>query len=118
MPTLDIIKALNENEFQLFYQPQIDQERKIVAVEALIRWNHVKYGLLTPNLFFQFIKDIHTINEVNKWVTKTACDTLKRWESKTGIKEILISINITPFKNNSYDFFEDTPLQSRSAISK
>lgn len=107
MPTLDIIKALNENEFQLFYQPQIDQERKIVAVEALIRWNHVKYGLMTPNLFFQFIKDIHTINEVNKWVTKTACDTLKRWESKTGIKEILISINITPFKNNSYDFFED-----------
>lgn len=107
MPTLDILKALNENEFQLLYQPQVDQERKIIAVEALIRWNHVKYGLMTPNTFLPTIKEIATLNEVNKWVTETACNTLNRWATIDELNDVVISINISPFRTIKNDFLVD-----------
>lgn len=107
MRKLDVTNALRDNQLIFFYQPQVDHCKNIVSVEALVRWKHPVYGVVSPNEFLPFINEIEILNQLNLWVTKSACDTLKRWESEPELQRLAVSINISPFTSTKKGFLDD-----------
>jgi len=95
--------ALQNEEFTLFYQPKVDlSSNKVIALEALIRWNHPEQGILPPAAFLPVLEhDILSI-ELGEWVIKTALKQLHRWYSTA--MEMPISVNISPLQLQHPDF--------------
>jgi diguanylate cyclase (GGDEF)-like protein/PAS domain S-box-containing protein len=90
-----IHKALDNNEFSLVYQPQINlRTGEIVGIEALLRWNHPEQGTIPPSEFISFAEESGLIIDIGYWVLKSACAELKRWRT-AGLPEIRMSINIS-----------------------
>lgn len=90
----DLRRALTNNEFYLDYQPQYDMKNnKLVGVEALIRWQHPKKGLLFPIDFIPIAEDTGLIVPIGDWVLKTACTQNKTWQDK-GYPPFMIAVNM------------------------
>ncbi|MBL4710989.1 MAG: EAL domain-containing protein [Gammaproteobacteria bacterium] len=90
-----IHKALDNDEFKLVYQPQINlRTGEIVGVEALLRWEHPEHGLIAPAEFIPFAEESGLIVDIGLWVLKTACAELNRWRL-AELPEIRMSINIS-----------------------
>lgn len=91
----DLRHAIANNEFFLNYQPQIDLvNNKLVAVEALIRWQHPKKGVLLPIYFIAFAEETGLIVPIGEWVIRTACQQNKVWQD-AGFPPIRMAVNIT-----------------------
>lgn len=111
----ELRKALERNEFILFYQAQMDLEtKKVVGFEALIRWNHPTKGLIGPDDFIYLAEENGLIVPIGKWVMRTACKQLKQW-SDEGYKDIHMAVNLSArqFKDKDmiklvYDVIEET----------
>lgn len=90
-----IHRALDNDEFSLVYQPQINlRSGEIVGVEALLRWQHPEHGMVAPAEFIPFAEESGLIVDIGKWVVRNACAELSRWR-KAGLPEIRMSINIS-----------------------
>ncbi|HHJ35548.1 MAG TPA: EAL domain-containing protein [Gammaproteobacteria bacterium] len=90
-----IHKALDNDEFNLVYQPQINlRTGEIVGVEALLRWDHPEHGSVSPAEFIPFAEESGMIIDIGMWVLKSACAELKQWRT-AGLPEIRMSINIS-----------------------
>ncbi len=90
-----IHKALDNDEFNLVYQPQINlRSGEIVGVEALLRWEHPKHGTISPAEFIPFAEESGLIVDIGHWVIKNACAELSRWRM-AGLPEIRMSVNIS-----------------------
>ena len=91
----ELHKALINDELFLLYQPQIDLEtEKIIGVEALIRWNNPKSGLISPTVFIPIAENNGLIMPIGEWIIDQACEQLKLWKS-TPMQHLSISINIS-----------------------
>ncbi len=88
-------KALTNNEFFLVYQPlvQIDT-KKILGVEALLRWNKEEEGIISPAEFIPITEETGMIIPIGEWVLKNACLQGVKWHQK-GYSDLLISVNIS-----------------------
>lgn len=117
---LDLIYAIHRNEFELYYQPKVNtKENVIIGAEALIRWNHPKLGLISPNDFIPLAEKIGFINDIGKWVKKTACAQNKAWQD-AKLPAIPVSINLsasrfmeTDLVNSTRETLEQTKLEAR-----
>jgi len=90
-----IHKALDNTEFNLVYQPQVNlRTGEIVGVEALLRWDHPEHGAISPSEFIPFAEESGLIIDIGYWVLKSACEELSRWRN-AGLPEIRMSINIS-----------------------
>jgi diguanylate cyclase (GGDEF)-like protein/PAS domain S-box-containing protein len=88
-------KALEQNEFALFYQPQMDiGTGRIVGVEALIRWKHPERGMVPPVEFIPLAEETGLIAPIGEWVLNTACQQNKEWQ-KQGTSRLCVSVNIS-----------------------
>lgn len=97
-------KALDNHEFELYYQPQIDPAKnKIVGVEALLRWNSPELGSVSPLRFIKVAEDTRLIIPLGTWVIKTACAFLKSLFTQ-GYVELNMSINISILQLLQPDF--------------
>ena len=98
--TLDELKqALKNNELVLYFQPKIDiQENKVDGVEALIRWEHPKKGLLTPYHFIDIAEKGGIINKIDSYVLEKSIKTLKKWEKIPQLKNLNLAVNISANK--------------------
>jgi len=90
----DIFKALHNNEFELYYQPQFDVDDKIIGVEVLIRWHHPKKGLLYPMEFLPLAIELDLIDKIDLWVIENSIIQFQKWKEK-NIHIKTISCNIT-----------------------
>ena len=89
-------RALERDEFLLYYQPQIDiKSGKIVGAESLIRWMHPDLGLVAPNKFIPILEETGLISEVGEWILRTACQQNKQWQEQ-GLPAIQIAVNLSP----------------------
>lgn len=89
-----IHKALENNEFKLVYQPQINlKSGEIVGVEALLRWEHPEHGIISPCEFIPFAEESGLIVEVGHWVLRSALAELSRWKT-AGLPSVRMSINM------------------------
>ncbi|CAK4865858.1 unnamed protein product [Aphanomyces euteiches] len=87
--------ALANDEFVLYYQPQIDlQTGKVYGAEALLRWDHPTRGIVSPLEFIALAEETRQIIPIGEWVLLEACRQNKRWSAK-GYKPIKISVNIS-----------------------
>ncbi|WNS45219.1 EAL domain-containing protein [Paenibacillus sp. MMS20-IR301] len=88
----DLRKALEREEFELYFQPQIRADQgSMVGVEALVRWNHPTRGLLAPGTFISVAEETGMIAELGYWVLHEACKQMKQWHEAGGP---LISIGV------------------------
>ncbi|MGO1500417.1 MAG: bifunctional diguanylate cyclase/phosphodiesterase [Marinobacter sp.] len=91
----DLSHALANNEFVLHYQPQLNlNSGKITSVEALIRWQHPRRGLLAPGEFIPLAEDSGRIAEIGHWVVMTACRQLAAWKG-TRFENLRVAVNLS-----------------------
>jgi len=89
----NLYKALENNEFVLYYQPQVNlQTEQIVGFEALIRWNHPTRGFTLPLYFIHVAEESELIVEIGNWVIREAMRQMKAWYDK-GLKPGKVAIN-------------------------
>lgn len=100
----DLHSAIAFQEFCLYYQPQIDKVGNCIGVEALIRWNHPKRGLVSPLSFISLAEDTGLILPIGLWVLESACAKLKQWEKHPNRQTIKMAINVSPrqFRQPNY----------------
>ncbi len=90
----ELRQAITNEELFLCYQPQIDvATNKIVSVEALIRWQHPKEGVVFPMNFIPLAEETGLIATINRWILRKACQQNKLWQEQ-GLPKVRIAVNI------------------------
>lgn len=100
----DLRKAIKENEFELYFQPQIHlNSQKVIGTEALIRWNHPQKGIIYPEAFIPQAEQSGLIVEIGAWLLQAACEKCHSWHI-LGQKELSISVNLSAkqYQQNSF----------------
>lgn len=88
-------RALEKNEFFLYYQPQINIETKEIAgMEALIRWENKELGFVSPNQFIPLAERTGFIIKLDEWVVNQVCQQIREWLNK-GYEVVPIAVNIS-----------------------
>lgn len=99
----DLSSALTKQEFFLHYQPQIDLHTgKVFGLEALLRWQHPEWGLISPDEFIPLAEKNGQIFAITDWVLRTACTQNKAWQ-EAGIPPITMAVNVSPHQFNDYE---------------
>lgn len=99
--------ALERREFVLHYQPKIGlRSGAIVGVEALIRWQHPKRGLLQPMDFVPIAEDCGLIRPIGRWVLQEACRQAQAW-LQAGLPPIIMAVNASALEFRDEDFLEN-----------
>lgn len=92
--TNHLYKAIEKGEFILYYQPQVcTATKKIIGVEALLRWKNHEFGMIPPKVFIPLAEQIGLIDTIGKWVLETACRQNKKWQN-AGLSPIRMSVNL------------------------
>ncbi|WP_052404123.1 EAL domain-containing protein [Paenibacillus sp. FSL H7-0737] len=98
--------AMNNNEFELNYQPQMDIESGFISgFEALIRWNSPSLGSVSPLSFIKIAEDSRLIIDIGEWVLRESCIFMKGIQDRTGVP-YKISVNISIIQLFQNDFIE------------
>jgi EAL domain-containing protein (putative c-di-GMP-specific phosphodiesterase class I) len=96
--------AIDNEEFILYYQPQVDATGgKLTGLEALIRWQHPKMGLLHPQKFISLAKESGLIVEIDRWVMNTAMKQFRQWYDE-GLESGVLALNLSMRQLRSDDF--------------
>lgn len=91
-------RALDRKEFRLYYQPKIDLESgKIIAMEALLRWQHPDLGMLVPTEFIQLAEESGLIMELGEWVLREACRQNVEWHNH-GLQGLRMAVNLSGYQ--------------------
>ncbi len=99
-------KALENNEFMLFYQPQINiQTGHLIGVEALIRWLQPDLVLTRPGEFIPLAEQTGLIIAMGDWILRTACQQSKAWQ-KAGLKPMIMTVNVSGIQFRQVNFIE------------
>jgi diguanylate cyclase (GGDEF)-like protein len=99
-------EALENDEFTLHFQPQLDLAGRMVGVEALLRWCYPKRGDIPPSLFIPVAEESGLIHAVGTWVLDQACDRLTRW-MRAGVSDLgELSVNVSPWQFTRPDFVQ------------
>ena len=92
--TQEIRRAVEKNEFVLFYQPQFRlPDNALIGAEALIRWRHPEHGLLSPAAFLDTVESSHHAVEIGNWVIRSACRQAARWRVM-GRPDFKMAVNV------------------------
>lgn len=106
MLEMELRKAIKKQELSLYYQPQFNiLTEEIFGVEALLRWNHPKFGFVSPAEFIPIAEETNLIVPIGDWVIKQAAQQMRAW-NKQGINDIKMSINISARQFHCSDFAE------------
>jgi diguanylate cyclase (GGDEF)-like protein len=88
-------RAVERNEFVLFYQPKVDiAARRITGAEALVRWKHPERGIVSPAEFVPIAEETGLIGEIGQWVLRAACTQVSAW-MQAGLPPLLVSVNVS-----------------------
>lgn len=91
----DLRKAVKGNELRLHYQPIVSAaDRRIIGVEALVRWEHPEDGMISPNDFIPLAEDTGLISEIGEWVLRKACEQNKAWHD-SGYSDLRVEVNFS-----------------------
>lgn len=91
----DLRKAIERNELVVYYQPQVNaHDHQIIGVEALLRWNHSRKGIISPAVFVPIAEESGLIDEIGTWVMREACLQMRLWHDAGGLR-IPVSVNLS-----------------------
>jgi diguanylate cyclase (GGDEF)-like protein/PAS domain S-box-containing protein len=101
----DLYKAIKDNQFLLYYQPQVEEGR-LIGAECLIRWNHPLRGLIDPDEFIPLAEENGLILPLGDWILNTACAQIAAWSHRRQMKNIPITVNISARQFRQPEFVE------------
>jgi diguanylate cyclase (GGDEF)-like protein len=89
--------ALVRREFALHYQPRIDLTTgRLIGLEALLRWQHPRFGLLPPTRFLPILETSGLIHSAGEWAISSACRQLAAWQRRFELPDLSVAINLSP----------------------
>lgn len=92
----ELLTALENDELQLFWQPQVDTKTSVlVGAEVLIRWNHVVRGAVSPEVFISIAEQTGLIWQIGVWIIKHACIQGKFISQELGLTDFKVAINLS-----------------------
>ncbi|MCX7172957.1 MAG: EAL domain-containing protein [Proteobacteria bacterium] len=100
----DLRLGLQEKQFLLYYQPQVDGDGCLTGAEALIRWQHPSRGLVSPFEFIALAEETGLILPLGYWVLETACDQLVAWASQEETAGLMLAVNVSAKQFRHRDF--------------
>ncbi len=106
----ELRKAIYRQQFELFYQIQVQSDNQIIGAEALIRWQHPERGAISPAEFIPLAEETGLIVAIGHWVLETACAQLKLWEKASGTQNLVLSVNVSPKQFFQIDFVQQVQL--------
>ncbi len=113
----DLRLALAENQFKLYYQPQVCHNRQVIGAEVLIRWQHPLRGLVSPEYFIPLAEETGLILHIGQWVLETACAQIKIWEGSVHNRHLQLAVNVSARQFRQVNFVEEvTHALQRNAI--
>jgi diguanylate cyclase (GGDEF)-like protein/PAS domain S-box-containing protein len=110
----DLRTSIRQQQLELYYQMQVDDSGRIIGAEALIRWIHPQRGMVSPAQFIPLAEEIGMILPIGDWVIEQACSQLKRWEMDPLMRNLRLSVNVSPRQLSQPYFVE----QVKDAIEK
>jgi diguanylate cyclase (GGDEF)-like protein/PAS domain S-box-containing protein len=91
----DLLHALDFQQFELYYQPQIEiTSGALIGVEALLRWQHPNAGLIPPDRFISLAEENGLIVPIGEWVLREACQTAAEWQQR-GLPGLSVAVNLS-----------------------
>lgn len=99
-----LYKSLELQQFQLHYQVQVNNSRQPIGAEVLIRWLHPELGMSLPDKFIPLAEETGLILPIGKWVLGMVCAQLKKWESNTQARHLVLAVNISARQFHQSDF--------------
>jgi len=102
----DLRGALEQDQFQLYYQLQIDNSGCVLGAEVLLRWLHPQHGFISPAQFIPIAEESGLILPIGEWVLHTACMQLKAWANNPLTKELQLAVNVSARQFRQPDFVE------------
>jgi diguanylate cyclase (GGDEF)-like protein/PAS domain S-box-containing protein len=112
----DLRRACVKEEFVLHYQPTVDlASGTVVGLEALVRWQHPRRGLLMPAAFIPFAEETGRIVDIGRWVLAESCRQVASWRERLGTESLAVSVNVSPRQVRRPGLLED--VQAALAVS-
>ncbi len=104
--TSDLCQALEEEQFEVYYQPQVDlRTGSICGTEALLRWHHPKLGMVPPDQFIPLAEETGLIVPLGLWVLETACRLVNEWQGDLMIP-LRLAVNLSAVQFRQDDLAE------------
>jgi diguanylate cyclase (GGDEF)-like protein/PAS domain S-box-containing protein len=92
---VELRRGIDEGQFMLYYQPQVDSQQRVTGVEALLRWQHPQRGLVMPAEFIVRAEETDVILALGHWVLETACRQLVAWSANPKTARLSIAVNVS-----------------------
>ena len=103
----DLQRALEREEFRVFYQIQVDEKGNTRGCEALLRWIHPKLGLVPPNLFIPVAEQTRLIQPIGRWVLEQTCRQLAEWSKLPSRSHLSIAVNVSAIQFRQENFVDE-----------
>jgi diguanylate cyclase (GGDEF)-like protein/PAS domain S-box-containing protein len=110
----DLRGALSRGQFKLYYQIQVDDDRRVTGAEALLRWQHPERGFISPAQFIPLAEETVLILANGEWVLETACAQIKACAESASTRHLDLAVNVSPRQFRQTGFVE----QVRSVLDR
>jgi diguanylate cyclase (GGDEF)-like protein/PAS domain S-box-containing protein len=91
----DLRLGLKEGQLELYFQPQVDMDNRLIGAEALVRWRHPLRGLMAPAEFISLAEETGLILPLGTWVLETACKQIVSWSKRPETSHLTVSVNLS-----------------------
>lgn len=100
----ELRSALDKQQFRLYYQIQMNSQRRPIGAEVLLRWEHPERGLVSPLQFIPLAEETGLILPLGMWVLQTACAQLKIWQRDELTRDLVLAVNVSASQFLQRDF--------------
>jgi EAL domain-containing protein (putative c-di-GMP-specific phosphodiesterase class I) len=100
----DMRQAVAQDQFMLYFQPQMDAKGGVIGAEALIRWQHPERGLVMPGQFIEQAEQTGLILPIGHWVLEAACAQLRMWSNDPQLCQLRLAVNISQLQFRQVNF--------------
>jgi diguanylate cyclase (GGDEF)-like protein/PAS domain S-box-containing protein len=100
----ELRRVLQQHQLVLYYQPQIDENNRVLGAEALLRWQHPQRGLVPPDDFIPLAEETGLIVPIGHWVLETACTQLREWQHNPATRDLMLAVNVSARQFRQPDF--------------
>jgi diguanylate cyclase (GGDEF)-like protein len=100
----ELQKAIQDQQFQLYYQIQVDKAQRPLGAEVLIRWIHPERGIISPAQFIPLAEETGLILPIGEWALNKACAQLKAWQKNFVTSQLVLAVNVSAKQFRQADF--------------
>jgi EAL domain-containing protein (putative c-di-GMP-specific phosphodiesterase class I) len=110
-------QALEDGQFELYFQPQVDCDNRVFGGEILLRWQHPDLGEIVPSEFIPVAESSGLIIPLGNWLLQQACKVLRDWQAEPLLADLTMAINISPRQFRHEDFVDEVEVPQAELFS-